>query len=880
MTATLPALQTPAPAPAVLTPFRPVPAKVRKHRMRKAVSVIALSALAGLVLAVGVLPAVGGLGAGAKASADMFNNLPTELVMPPLAQRSVLLDHDGNRLAVLHGTEDRITVPLSRIPVVMRRAIVDIEDSRFYEHHGVDYKGVVRAAVTNQQAGEVSQGGSTLTQQYVKNVLLESAGDEASRKRANERSFPRKLREARYALALEHRLSKDQILANYLNIAYFGDGAYGVATAAQHYFGIEVEQLSLAQAALLAGLVKNPLQFDPKRHPAAARARRDVVLARMHQLGDAPTKLWVAARRSPVSVRNDTTPSDSCEAAGSTAFFCSYVIRNLLSDPKFGPTPQARQHRLFDGGLSIRTSLVPKVQAAAQASVDSVIPSGSRVATASVVLRPGTGEVLAMAINRGYADTSDHRSIVTTTDRVHTKFNYAVQGSFQPGSTFKMFTVAAALDRGLPLSTTIVAPPCYESRVLSNPTASTCPAGATTPDGYGYQNAEAGEGGTFAMDVATWQSVNTYFVQLEEQVGVLKVRDMAQRLGVRSPRLRTVGPSDGSLTLGGFEVSPLDMATAYATIAAHGKRCWPTAVAAVRSGTKAVPYSDSPGPCEQVIKPALANSVSSVLEGVITSGTAAANGQIGRPAAGKTGTTDEHRSAWFVGFVPQLATAVWVGDYRSPSTFPLKVGPTTPEGTPVAANGNAGNAVFGGGLPTMVWAATMRAALDGVPVIPLPPADPGVIGGVPTGVPPVTGMALDAGVAALRAAGFDAVAGGVVNSTAPAGTVAWVYPSDAVLPGTRMLVYSSSGYVPPAAPARAAPPAAAAPVTSPPVLQQAPPAAGPAVAPPPQPAPSKPAPSVPAPSAVVPTAAASVTAPAPSPPSRAVTAKPTTPPKK
>jgi len=860
-----------APTPAVLAPFRRLPVKRRKHRLFKGVSVIALSAVAGLVLAVGALPAVGGLGAGAKASADMFNNLPTALVMPPLAQRSVLLDRDGNRLAVLHGTEDRITVPLSRIPKVMRTAIVDIEDSRFYEHHGVDYKGVVRAAVTNQQTGEVSQGGSTLTQQYVKNVLLESASDDTSRKRASERSFPRKLREARYALALEHRLTKDQILANYLNIAYFGDGAYGVATAAQHYFGIEVEHLTLDQAALLAGLVKNPFQYDPKRHVAAARARRDVVLARMHELGHAPTKQWTAARRAPVVVRSDSPPSDSCETAGSAAFFCSYVIRNLLADPKFGPNPQARQHRLFDGGLSIRTSLDPKIQAAAQSSVDSVIPSGSRVATASVVLRPGTGEVLAMAINRVYADTSDHRTVETTADRVHTKFNYAAQGSFQPGSTFKMFTLSAALDRGLPLSTTIMAPPCYESHVLSNPTASTCPAGPATPDGYGYQNAEAGEGGTFPMDVATWQSVNTYFVQLEEQVGVLRVRDMAQRLGVRSPRLRTVGPGDGSLTLGGFEVSPLDMATAYATIAAHGKRCWPTAIAAVSAGAKAVAYTDAPGPCEQVIKPGLADSVSSVLQGVITSGTAAANGQIGRPAAGKTGTTDEHRSAWFVGFVPQLTTAVWVGDYRSPTNFPLKVSPTTPEGTPVAANGYDGNAVFGGGLPTMVWAATMRAALEGVPVIPLPPPDPGVTGGVSTGVPPVSGLAVDAAVVTLRAAGFDAVDGGVVNSTAPAGTVAWVYPSEQVLPGTRILVYSSSGYIPPAVVAPAAPPVAAGPVAPPPAAPQ-----------PPAPQPPAAAPSVkavPQPAATA-TATATVKAPAPKPSSRKVTIRPTTPPKK
>jgi len=821
--------------PARLDPFPLRPADPRRtepsHRLGKGMALIGLSAVAGLFLAVAALPAVGGLGVGAKASADMFNNLPTELVMPPLAQRSVLLDRDGNRLAVLHGTEDRITVPFTRIPVIMRRAIVDIEDSRFYEHHGVDYKGVVRAAVTNQESGAVTQGGSTLTQQYVKNVLLESADDAAGRKRANERSFSRKLREARYALALEHRLSKDQILANYLNIAYFGDGAYGVATAAQHYFGVDVSRLSLPQAALLAGLVKNPYAFDPKRHLTAARARRDVVLSRMHELGDVSTAQLTAARRVPVAVQQDVAPSDSCQSAGSAAFFCSYVVNELLADPKFAPSQQLRQRRLFEGGLTIRTSLDPKVQASAQNAVDAVIPNGSRVATASVVLRPGTGEVLAMATNRAYGDTSDHKIIRLTQDRVHTKFNYAVQGAFQPGSTFKMFTLAAALDKGIPLSTTFNAPPCYESKTLSNPLTVTCAPNADAPTGHGYRNAEDGEGGTFPMDVATWQSVNTYFIQLEEQVGVLKVRDMAQRLGVRSPRLRSVGPVDGALTLGAFEVSPLDMATAYATIAAHGMRCWPTAVAKVQSGGKDAPYTDSPGRCEQVIKPGLANSVSSVLEGVIKSGTGAQNGQIGRPAAGKTGTTDEHQSAWFVGFVPQLATAVWVGDYRSPYTYPLKVSPTTPEGTPVAANGYAGNSVFGGGLPTMVWAATMRAALDGVPVVQLPAADISITGGAPTTLPYVGGMTVDAAVAALRAAGFDAQPGGLVDATVPAGTVAWIYPSTGqVLPGARVLVYVSRGFVPPpAVVVGPAPPPDPAPVAPPPAAT---------VAPKPKPAPS------------------------------------------
>src|SRR4051812_42451693 len=253
------------------------------HRPRKVrlLSMLALSVVGGLLLAILCLPLVGGVGLGAKSTADTFNDLPAELFAPPLPERSVILDRNGAPIASLHGGQDRVNVPFERTPAPMRQAIVAIEDRRFYDHHGIDYKGVLRAAVSNQESGEVTQGGSTLTQQYVKNVLITLANTDAGREAARERSIKRKLREARYALALEKKLSKDQILTNYLNIAYFGDGAYGVAAAAQHYFGKDVSAVNAAEAALLAGLVQNPNVYNPKLHPAAARERRDQVLTAM-----------------------------------------------------------------------------------------------------------------------------------------------------------------------------------------------------------------------------------------------------------------------------------------------------------------------------------------------------------------------------------------------------------------------------------------------------------------------------------------------------------------------------------------------------------------------------------------------------------------------
>ncbi len=678
-----------------------------RPRKVRLLSMLALSVVGGLLLAILCLPLVGGVGLGAKSTADTFNDLPAELFAPPLPERSVVLDRNGTPIAALHGDQDRQNVPLARIPVPMRQAIVAIEDRRFYDHHGVDYKGVLRAAVSNQENGEITQGGSTLTQQYVKNVLITLANTDAGRQAAQERSIKRKLREARYALALEKKLSKDQILTNYLNIAYFGDGAYGVAAAAQHYFGKDISTIDVAEAALLAGLVQNPNAYNPKLHPAEAKQRRDVVLAAMGSSGFLVPDAVKYASAVPLNVRKGTTVSDGCEAAGSAAFFCQYLRATLLSDPAFGPTPEERQRKLFEGGLQIRTSLDPAVQAAAQSAADAIIPAGNRVATAVVILQPGTGEVQAMAVNRVYAPTDDGKPTGTTADRVHTKLNYALR-PFQPGSTFKVFTLAAALDQGMPLSTTYNAPNCYTSRVFSN------------PSGGCFHNASDGEGGVFSMSQATWHSVNTYFVQLEERVGVLKVRDMAKKLGVASPRLNQVQEGDGSLTLGAFEVTPMDMATAYATLAAHGKRCTAKPVLAVQERGKKSAYV-GPGRCDQVLDPAVADDVSSVLQGVIREGTAAANGPIGRPAAGKTGTTEENRSAWFVGYVPQLAAAVWVGDYRSPDQYPLRYSATTPEGVPVPGWGQG--TVFGGGLPAQVWSRAMRAATQNLPLENFPPPD-------------------------------------------------------------------------------------------------------------------------------------------------------------
>ncbi len=335
----------------------------------------------------------------------------------------------------------------------------------------------------------------------------------------------------------------------------------------------------------------------------------------------------------------------------------------------------------------------------------------------------------------------------------------------------------------------------------------------TAPPGVGYSNAGDSEAGTFNMPQATAQSVNTYFVQLEKKVGVPEVRDMAIRLGVQSPSLKGDKALVGSLTLGSREVSPLDMATAYATIAAQGLRCYPRPVLSIKANGKPVDYS-GPGKCQQVLKAGIADTITNMLEGVITGGTASANGWVGRPAAGKTGTTDQHYDAWFDGYIPQLAAAVWVGDGRNPTLYPMEyagyIAPgqtvsTVPDGTIVG--GVQQGMVFGGDLPTKVWAATMRQAVVNLnlPVEDFPPPDYAVEQGVSATVPNVAGMDIGSADAALTAAGFTPINGGSAFSPNAPGTVAYTTPGGfAQAPqGSGVTIFVSGGPAPPPPPTKA-----------------------------------------------------------------------------
>jgi membrane peptidoglycan carboxypeptidase len=646
-----------------------------------------LCVAAGITLAAILLPVVGGLGVFARSATRSFDDLPSVLKAPPPPQRTRVVAKDGSTIATFYA-QNRVVVPLDQISTPMQKAIVAIEDARFFEHGAIDLKGTIRAAATDVNSGQAAQGGSTLTQQYVKNVLLYSAND----KTATDDSISRKLREARFAIGVEKRLTKDEILSRYLNLVYFGEGAYGVEAAAKRYFGIHAAELNLTQSAMLAGLVQSPTVYDPIRHKRAAIARRATVLKQMAKVHDISPTTASDLAASPLGL-HQTHVGDGCDAS-TAPFFCDYVHRQVLADKTLGRTKQARERVLMTGGLTIQTTLDPQAQQAAQHAVDSVVPPSSRIATATVSVKPGDGGVEAMAVDRTYGSKEKKNQ---------TTVNLALGGSsgFQAGSTFKMFTLAAALAKNVPLSQTFYSPPQVHLSGFHG--CNHTPLGSWAP-----KNAEDGEGGTFGLVRATWESVNTYFAQLERKVGVCAPWRLAKKMGITE--ITTGGPPAQvpAFTLGSDDTSPLQVSAAYATLPANGRYCKPYSVSKISLPSGHVIENNHPD-CKRVMSEHTAQLTTSILRGVIDgpdSARTGASATLGRPAAGKTGTTDSFAAAWFTGFTPQLATSVWVGDPRGGASHPL---------TNLSVGGRFYSHVYGADLPASVWKATMLGALSGEP---------------------------------------------------------------------------------------------------------------------------------------------------------------------
>ena len=663
------------------------------HRVLSHLAVmVAVSAVLGVVVSGLAIPFAGIAGIGARNVARTMDDLPEELQIDELSQRTTILDANGNRIASLYD-ENRIKVPLKGISRTMVKAVVAIEDYRFYEHGALDLKGTLRALITNQANSGVVQGGSSITQQLVKLTLISQAKTKAERKAASDDTYARKLKELRYAIALEQEHSKDWILERYLNTAYFGDGAYGVQAAAKHYFDVNARELNLRQSALLAGLVKNPSGYDPTNSPDRALERRDVVLDRMAELNVVPREKAEKNKLKDLGL-NVQEVSKGC--VNSTApFFCDYVLAYLLQDPQLGTTVQERQNVLNNGGLTIKTTLDLNAQQAADNAVAAHVNPTDGAVGALAIEQPGTGNVLALAQSRPMGNRKNQGE---TYVNFTVPKEYGGANGFQPGSTFKVFTLAAALEQGHPLTTQFNSP---ASMTFDQAEFSNCPGEGLFGGEYPASNSTTS--GWKNMYSGTRESVNTYFLQLEELTGVCAPYELAQQMGVKltDPGVERYP----SFTLGVTDASPLEMAEAYATFAARGMHCASRPVTQILDANGIVAKEYAPQ-CTQVMQENVADAVSNVLRGVIEGGFASEQA-LATAAAGKTGTTQEQKAVWFCGYTTQYAAAATIAGIDALGRPESLVGKTV--------DGSYIDSASGSGFAAPIWGDALKALTVGQP---------------------------------------------------------------------------------------------------------------------------------------------------------------------
>ncbi|OYO15424.1 penicillin-binding protein [Enemella evansiae] len=690
---------------------------------------VMVSVFAGLLVAGLVVPFAGMAGAASRAAATGMNTLPAELETPPQPQQSKVLMANGEVLATFW-EENRIYKPLSEISPLMQQAQIAIEDNRFYEHGAMDIRGTLRALVTNTSSDN-TQGGSTLTQQYVKQVqigIAKQAGDEAGIAAAQAPTVSRKIQELRYAVALEKRLTKDQILERYLNIAYYGDGAYGVESAARHYFNTTAKDLTLDQAAMLAGLVQNPAATDPVNNPTIATERRNVVLNRMAELNIVTQADADEAKKVQFDPSKVQNYPNGCVGTR-YPFLCDYVKRSLEKMPALGNTPSERLDTLNRGGLTIQTEIDPTTQDAAEKAIsDNIDPRDPVISTMSMI-QPGTGLILAMAQSRPVMGSDAAAG--------ETYYNYAVGGpnsddpmggaeGYQAGSTFKVFAAAAALQQGRGFGTTYNAPNTMD---FGGQTFSSCEGDFRLPGDWRVSNSTSRNGTMNLVEATSW-SVNTYYVQLIRDVGGCAATTMARDTGIElgsSGDVVEQFADKPSFVLGSAEVTPLSVAEAYATFAARGKHCEPIIMKSITDKNgKDIPVPSAD--CKQVMEPRVADAMNALLGEVMNGTGSPARIPGGYPQAGKTGTTDDNQAVWFAGYTPEVAGAAMIAIDKTNSYWESsRYSRSTPslKGIRLPASGFWMEGSGGGDVGRNVYAPAMRAYLRGEPAtrFATPPAD-------------------------------------------------------------------------------------------------------------------------------------------------------------
>ncbi|MBX7264793.1 transglycosylase domain-containing protein [Micromonospora sp. Llam7] len=782
----------------------------RDHNvLTNAASLLICGLLAGVVVAAAAFPAVAMSGLAAKAGAETFGALPNELTVSRAPQISYLLASDGKTPLATMYDENRRDVEFADISENMRNAIIAAEDHDFYKHNGVDLNGVARAFVNNSAAGNDRQGASTLTMQYVRMGIAYSATHPADVVAATEDTSARKLREMNYALQIEKKLSKDQILESYLNLAAFGNGAYGVYAASQVYFNKHPKDLKIEEAAMLAGLVKAPTAFDPttKSGRPQAIARRDYVIDNMAKIGAITQQQADTAKAAELKVKGKRAPN-GCVATNKNAwgFFCDYFYRWWMAQETFGSTSYDRERRLKSGGYTIITTLDKQAQDGADKAVRRAKPETSKEAAMVAVVEPGTGRVRALSVNRNFKlDNPKSPKNKPHSDPAKRKkgklgnypntVNPLLSGGdgitgYQAGSTFKIFTIVAALEKGIPLSYTINAPQTFKSEyIIDSSSDAACPG----TNLYCPTNSGKKAGGVQNMWSAFSASINTYFVPLQQQVGAENVVDAAKRLGIQfrqSEDAKFANDKEaahqwGAFTLGVSQATPLELANAYATLAADGKYCEPIPVQQIRDldGNKL----DVANPrCEKRVSTEVARAAVDVARCPVGdnssttkcggSRTAAqTKGIVDAPVAGKSGTTDSEKTAALVAMTKQYAVAGIMADPDWPQTN-------------VKMKHNQAD-----GINPPVWQ-TLRDAMKGKKRINFDAPGKKISEGDQRSIPGVRCVDIARAKSRISGAGFQPiVSSSRITSECPAGTAAGTSPGGRTIKGGIVTILISSG---------------------------------------------------------------------------------------
>jgi membrane peptidoglycan carboxypeptidase len=766
-----------------------------------AVTVIKLAwccLLASVIAAALMFPVVGGFGLVSNRASDVVANGSAQLVEGEVPAVSTMVDAKGNPIAWLY-SQRRFEVPGDQIANTMKLAIVSIEDKRFAEHNGVDWKGTL-TGLAGYASGDIdTRGGSTIEQQYVKNYqLLVIAQTDAEKRAAIETTPARKLREIRMALTLDKTFTKPEILTRYLNLVSFGNNSFGVQDAAQTYFGVNAADLNWQQAALLAGMVQSTSTLNPYTNPDGALARRNVVLDTMIENIPDQADALRAAEAQPLGIlpQPNELPR-GCIAAADRAFFCDYALEYLAR-------AGISKDQVSKGGYLIRTTLDPDVQASVKSAVDGVAsPDLDGVASVMSVIKPGKNAhpVVAMASNRTYGLNIDAGETMQPQP-----FSMVGDGA---GSIFKIFTTAAALDMGLGISANLDVPVRFEAKGLGSGGAKGCPQATWCVLNAGNYKP------SMSLTEALATSPNTAFAKLISQVGVQRSVDMAVKLGLRSyaepGTARAYDPNSnesladfvkrqnlGSFTLGPVQVNALELSNVAATLASGGTWCPPNPIDKVfdRTGKEVSVTTET---CDQVVPEGLADTLANAMSKDDQSpGTAAASaGAAGwsLPLSSKTGTTEAHRSSGFLGFTSAYAAANYIyDDSPSPSdlcSFPLRQ----------CGSGD----LYGGNEPARTWFNALKSITPDDVV--LPPTDPRYVDGAPgSKVPSVTGLDVDAARQRLKDAGFQVADQATpVNSGLQLGAVTGTSPAGETVPGSIITIQTSNG-IPPPPPPGAPPP--------------------------------------------------------------------------